>query len=116
MTTNQSHQLCSKEGVCFKVTSENLHIEKVVTPSPILQNSHNMQMLCQHSSASLPPSGVTLPKLTSSYVYPLVYPVLQTNILERTLKLNGTVLLVNQSLKQYLCKCLHSSQLCNAYM
>ncbi|CAH8269863.1 unnamed protein product [Arabidopsis lyrata] len=101
MTTNQSHQLCSKEGVCFKVTSENLHIEK---------------MLCQHSSASLPPSGVTLPKLTSSYVYPLVYPVLQTNILERTLKLNGTVLLVNQSLKQYLCKCLHSSQLCNAYM
>ncbi|CAL9228959.1 unnamed protein product [Arabidopsis halleri] len=66
-------------------------------------------MLYQHSSAFLPPSDVTLPKLTSSYVYPLVYPVLQTNILERTLELNGTVLLVNHRLKQYICKCLHNS-------
>lgn len=46
-----------------------------------------MQVLGHHSAASLPPTvsgaDVALPNLTSSYVYPLVYPVLQTNILER---------------------------------
>ncbi|XP_024006717.1 serine/threonine-protein kinase OSR1 isoform X2 [Eutrema salsugineum] len=71
----------------FKVTSENLDIDKVAIPSPILQKSHSMQVLSQHSAASLPPSvsgsDITLPNLTSSYVYPLVYPVLQTNIVER---------------------------------
>ncbi|KAF8103090.1 hypothetical protein N665_0188s0048 [Sinapis alba] len=70
----------------FKVTSENLDIDKVV-PSPILQKSHSMQVLGHHSAVSLPPSvsgaDVALPNLTSSYVYSLVYPVLQTNIFER---------------------------------
>uniref|UniRef100_M4CHB7 Protein kinase domain-containing protein n=1 Tax=Brassica campestris TaxID=3711 RepID=M4CHB7_BRACM len=74
----------------FKVTSENLDIDKVV-PSPILQKSHSMQVLGHHSAASLPPTvsgaDVALPNLTSSYVYPLVYPVLQTNILERFLNI-----------------------------
>ncbi|KAH0919132.1 hypothetical protein HID58_026792 [Brassica napus] len=64
----------------FKVTSENLDIDKVV-PSPILQKSHSMQVcsssevLGHHSAASLPPTvsgaDVALPNLTSSYVYPL---------------------------------------------
>jgi len=82
----------------FKVTSENLDIEKVVAPSPILQKSHSMQVLCQHSSASLPHSDVTLPNLTSSYVYPLVYPVLQTNILERDNILHMMKVLTNREL------------------
>ncbi|CAH2067917.1 unnamed protein product [Thlaspi arvense] len=86
----------------FKVTSENLDIDKVVAPSPILQKSHSMQVLCQQSSASLPPSvsgsDVTLPNLTSSYVYPLVYPVLQTNILERDNILHMMKVLTNREL------------------
>ncbi|KAL1205605.1 Serine/threonine-protein kinase BLUS1 [Cardamine amara subsp. amara] len=82
----------------FKVTSENLDIEKVSVPSPILQKSHSMQVLCQHSSASLPLSDVTLPNLTSSYVYPLVYPVLQTNILERDNILHMMKVLTNREL------------------
>ena len=56
-----------------------------------------MQVLSQHSAASLPPSvsgsDVALPNLTSSYVYPLVYPVLQTNILERVCLLLSLYLL-----------------------
>ncbi|XP_010539558.1 PREDICTED: serine/threonine-protein kinase BLUS1-like isoform X2 [Tarenaya hassleriana] len=65
----------------FKVTSENLEIDKAV-PSPILQKSHSMQVLCQHPS---PGSGsdAASPNLATSYVYQLVYPILQTNILER---------------------------------
>uniref|UniRef100_A0A1J3K5Q4 Serine/threonine-protein kinase fray2 n=3 Tax=Noccaea caerulescens TaxID=107243 RepID=A0A1J3K5Q4_NOCCA len=86
----------------FKVTSENLDIDKVVVPSPMLQKSHSMQVLSQHSSASLPPSvlgsDVTLPNLTSSYVYPLVYPVLQTNILERDNILHMMKVLTNREL------------------
>ncbi|XP_010429864.1 PREDICTED: STE20/SPS1-related proline-alanine-rich protein kinase-like isoform X2 [Camelina sativa] len=82
----------------FKVTSENLDIEKVVVPSPILQKSHSMQVLCQHASTSLPPSDVALPNLTSSYVYPLVYPVLQTNILERDNILHMMKVLTNREL------------------
>ncbi|XP_018452520.1 serine/threonine-protein kinase BLUS1 isoform X1 [Raphanus sativus] len=92
----------------FKVTSENLDIDKVVVPSPILQKSHSMQVcnsfevLSQHSAASLPPSvsgsDVALPNLTSSYVYPLVYPVLQTNILERENILHMMKVLTNREL------------------
>ncbi|VVB11562.1 unnamed protein product [Arabis nemorensis] len=86
----------------FKVTSENLDIDKVVVPSPVLQKSHSMQVLSQHSTASLPPSvigsDVTLPNLTSSYVYPLVYPVLQTNILERDNILHMMKVLTNREL------------------
>ncbi|XP_010532051.1 PREDICTED: STE20/SPS1-related proline-alanine-rich protein kinase-like isoform X2 [Tarenaya hassleriana] len=70
----------------FKVTSENLEIEKVV-PSPILQKSHSMQVLSQHPALSLASSvsgsDAISPNLSSSYIYQLVYPVLQTNILER---------------------------------
>ncbi|CAN8272097.1 unnamed protein product [Cochlearia groenlandica] len=88
----------------FKVTSENLDIDKVVAPSPILQKSHSMQVLSQHSTASLPPpivgSDATLPNLTSSYVYPLVYPVLQTNILERDNILHMMKVLTNRELTE----------------
>ncbi|CAF2060386.1 unnamed protein product [Brassica oleracea] len=87
----------------FKVTSENLDIDKVV-PSPILQKSHSMQVLGHHSAASLPPSvsgaDVPLPNLTSSYVYPLVYPVLQTNILERDNILHMMKVLTNRELTE----------------
>ncbi|XP_033131639.1 STE20/SPS1-related proline-alanine-rich protein kinase isoform X2 [Brassica rapa] len=87
----------------FKVTSENLDIDKVV-PSPILQKSHSMQVLGHHSAASLPPTvsgaDVALPNLTSSYVYPLVYPVLQTNILERDNILHMMKVLTNRELTE----------------
>ncbi|CAN7128972.1 unnamed protein product, partial [Brassica rapa subsp. narinosa] len=87
----------------FKVTSENLDIDKVV-PSPILQKSHSMQVLGHHSAASLPPTvsgaDVALPNLTSSYVYPLVYPVLQTNILERDNILHMMKVLTNREMTE----------------
>ncbi|KDP41922.1 hypothetical protein JCGZ_26940 [Jatropha curcas] len=74
----------------FKVTSENVGIEKV-TPSPILQKSHSMQVLHQHTTLSIPisaPSDATSSTLSGHSLFPLLNSVLQTNIHQRDTILN----------------------------
>ncbi|KAB1212166.1 hypothetical protein CJ030_MR5G001752 [Morella rubra] len=79
----------------FKVTSENVDLEKVV-PSPILQKSHSLKVITPHPAI---PVGSTLPSpLTSSIpspsddalsnhagysFFPRLHTVLQTNIVQR---------------------------------
>ncbi|XP_021888442.1 serine/threonine-protein kinase OSR1 [Carica papaya] len=70
----------------FKVTSENVDLEKVV-PSPILQKSHSMQVLTQHPASSLPAttfsSDATSSTFSNSSLLPMLNAILQTNILQR---------------------------------
>ncbi|CAI8601536.1 unnamed protein product [Vicia faba] len=80
----------------FKVTSENVDPEKV-TPSPVLQKSHSMQVGClefigQHNAAplhsALPLLSTISDATTSSNIsvcslFPVLHSVLQTNILQR---------------------------------
>ncbi|GLT46220.1 hypothetical protein SLA2020_199930 [Shorea laevis] len=67
----------------FKVTSENLDLEKV-GPSPILQKSHSMQVLSQHPVVSLqPPVDAGCSTLSHHSLFPTLQTVLQTNILQR---------------------------------
>uniref|UniRef100_A0A2N9G918 Uncharacterized protein n=1 Tax=Fagus sylvatica TaxID=28930 RepID=A0A2N9G918_FAGSY len=76
----------------FKVTSENVDLEKVV-PSPILQKSHSMQVITPHPAippSPLPsplPSPVPPPFDASSSnlpgLFPVLQTVLQTNIVQR---------------------------------
>ncbi|KAL0342234.1 UNVERIFIED_CONTAM: Serine/threonine-protein kinase fray2 [Sesamum calycinum] len=75
----------------FKVTSENVETEKV-TPSPILQKSHSVQVIPQLSGVSSPlpsplpsalPSDVTTSNLFGQLLFPSLQSVLQTNILQR---------------------------------
>ncbi|KAK1358128.1 serine/threonine-protein kinase BLUS1 [Heracleum sosnowskyi] len=70
----------------FKVTSENVDVEKVVAaPSPALQKSISMQVIPQHPSICLPsPSNATsLNYLGGHSLFPTLQSVLQTNILQR---------------------------------
>ncbi|KAK4764810.1 hypothetical protein SAY86_025900 [Trapa natans] len=73
----------------FKVTSENVDLEKVV-PSPYLQKSHSMQILAQSPAAStlpllstLPSDPVTSALPGSSSLISMLYSLLQTNIQQR---------------------------------
>ncbi|XP_057966902.1 serine/threonine-protein kinase BLUS1 isoform X2 [Malania oleifera] len=67
----------------FKVTSENVDLEKVV-PSPILQKSHSLQVLTHLHAISLPsPSDASSLNLLSHSLFPMLHSVLQTNILQR---------------------------------
>ncbi|XP_048317961.1 uncharacterized protein LOC107429583 [Ziziphus jujuba] len=79
----------------FKVTSENVDIEKVV-PAPILQKSHSMQVITPHPQIPVPlpqptpiPSTLSSPSSaipstqSSSSLFPLLNSVLQANIIQR---------------------------------
>ncbi|XP_027121865.2 uncharacterized protein [Coffea arabica] len=71
----------------FKVTSENVDFEKV-SPSPILQKSHSMQVISPQPGTSIP---VTLseatvavpPNLPNQPIHSMLQSVLQTNIVQR---------------------------------
>ncbi|XP_043817665.1 serine/threonine-protein kinase BLUS1 isoform X9 [Manihot esculenta] len=84
----------------FKVTSENVGIEKV-GPIPILHKSHsmqvldqtmtgsNVQVLHQHSIVSVPPTSDATPSTFSGhFLFPMLNSILQTNILQRDTILN----------------------------
>ncbi|XWS16082.1 hypothetical protein CRYUN_Cryun34aG0055100 [Craigia yunnanensis] len=77
----------------FKVTSENVDLEKVVA-SPVLQKSHSMQVgtsevLTANPVVSLaPPSDVATSTPAAHHHFPLLQSVLQTNILQRENILN----------------------------
>ncbi|XP_059643479.1 serine/threonine-protein kinase BLUS1 isoform X2 [Cornus florida] len=71
----------------FKVTSENVDLEKVVQP-PTLQKSHSMQVISQHPALSLPPPSDATPHPLGHSLFPLLQSVLQTNILQRENILN----------------------------
>ncbi|XP_022715392.1 serine/threonine-protein kinase BLUS1-like isoform X2 [Durio zibethinus] len=79
----------------FKVTSENVDLEKVV-PSPVLQKSHSMQVLTPNPIVSLAPSSdsaLSTPAAASSTLaannlFPLLQSFLQTNIVQRENILN----------------------------
>ncbi|KAK4267682.1 hypothetical protein QN277_024430 [Acacia crassicarpa] len=72
----------------FKVTSENLELEKV-GPTPILQKSQSMQVISSHNVThlpTLPPSSTpesTSPNLSGSSLYQLLHYLLQANIEQR---------------------------------
>ncbi|KAH9715964.1 protein kinase domain-containing protein [Citrus sinensis] len=76
----------------FKVTSENVCLEKVVPPT--LQKSHSMQVrssevLSQSPAiSSLVPSDTALSNLSGNSLFPMLCNVLQTNILQRESILN----------------------------
>ncbi|MED6107291.1 hypothetical protein PIB30_012687 [Stylosanthes scabra] len=80
----------------FKVTSENVDPEKVA-PTPVLQKSHSMQIISQHSAPPPLPSPVPLlpisdaaisSNLSGCSLFPVLHSVLQTNILQRESILN----------------------------
>lgn len=71
----------------FKVTSENVDFEKV-SPSPILQKSHSLQVISPHPGISMPitPTEATVatsPNLPSHSIHSMLQSVLQTNIVQR---------------------------------
>ncbi|KAK9922889.1 hypothetical protein M0R45_031328 [Rubus argutus] len=80
----------------FKVTSENVDLEKVIPP-PILQKSHSLQVISMNPANSLPsalpsplqPSPLTSssdaisPALSGYSLFPLLNSILQTNIIQR---------------------------------
>ncbi|GFP93153.1 serine/threonine-protein kinase fray2 [Phtheirospermum japonicum] len=67
----------------FKVTSENVEMEKAV-PTPILQKSHSMQVMAPLSSISSPlPSDANASNPFGHAIFPGLQSVLQTNILQR---------------------------------
>ncbi|XP_020523620.1 STE20/SPS1-related proline-alanine-rich protein kinase [Amborella trichopoda] len=66
----------------FKVTSENVDLEKV-PHSPVLQKSHSLQVITQLPSNCLPsPSDSTI-YLPSSMLYPQIQSVLYSNVVQR---------------------------------
>ncbi|XP_052115831.1 serine/threonine-protein kinase BLUS1 isoform X2 [Arachis duranensis] len=80
----------------FKVTSENVDPEKVA-PTPVLQKSHSMQIISQHSAPAPLPSPLPLlsasdatisSNLSGCSLFPVLHSVLQTNILQRESILN----------------------------
>ncbi|KAK8581081.1 hypothetical protein V6N12_071324 [Hibiscus sabdariffa] len=90
----------------FKVTSENLQLEKVAA-SPVLQKSHSMKFMGPHpslpgaalsvaapsdaASSSAPATASSTPPATSApanHIFPLLQSVLHTNILQRDNILN----------------------------
>ncbi|XP_068652640.1 serine/threonine-protein kinase BLUS1-like [Aristolochia californica] len=99
-TSNSDHDEKSKGPVVqqrgrFKVTSENVELEKVVlsslpAPAPILQKSHSMQVISQLPAVytSLPPDATTSTSFGSS-IYTHLHTILQTNILLRDHILNA---------------------------
>ncbi|KAF5464130.1 hypothetical protein F2P56_014235 [Juglans regia] len=75
----------------FKVTSENVDLEKVV-PSPPLQKSHSLQVITPQPpiplpsplpSPTQPPSDAASPNLAGYSLFPVLHSVLQTNIVQR---------------------------------
>lgn len=66
----------------FKVTSENVDLEKVHSPS--LQKSQSMQVITQHPAVSLPPPCDATPSnLLGPTLLTMLHSVLQTNMLQR---------------------------------
>nr|XP_034921281.1 serine/threonine-protein kinase BLUS1 isoform X2 [Populus alba] len=67
----------------FKVTSENVDIEKAISPL-VLQKSHSMQVLTQHPGTPSPSPSETIPSTVLGHpVFPLLLSILQTNITQR---------------------------------
>ncbi|KAL2454511.1 Protein kinase superfamily protein [Abeliophyllum distichum] len=67
----------------FKVTSENVEVEKVV-PAPMLHKSHSMQVISQHPAISPPlPLDATQSNPLGQALFPALQSVLHTNILQR---------------------------------
>ncbi|KAG6729784.1 hypothetical protein I3842_01G049300 [Carya illinoinensis] len=75
----------------FKVTSENVDLEKVV-PSPPLQKSHSLQVITPQPAILLPsplpsptrpPSDAASPNLAAYSLFPVLHSVLQSNIVQR---------------------------------
>ncbi|XP_065867018.1 serine/threonine-protein kinase BLUS1 isoform X2 [Euphorbia lathyris] len=72
----------------FKVTSENVGIEKV-PPLPVLQKSHSMQVLHQSPGLSISPSpDISSSILNGLSLYTQLNALLQTNIVQRDNILN----------------------------
>ncbi|KAG9456072.1 hypothetical protein H6P81_000580 [Aristolochia fimbriata] len=99
-TSGSDHDEKSKGPVVqqrgrFKVTSENVEIDKVVpsslpAPAPLLQKSHSMQVMSPlpAACASLPAEATT-PNHVGSSIYSHLHTILQTNILLRDHILNA---------------------------
>ncbi|KAL9671035.1 hypothetical protein QQ045_008598 [Rhodiola kirilowii] len=69
----------------FKVTSENLDMEKVA-PSPMLQKSHSMQVITQHQGVPLAPPSIDValpPTQHGNSTFPMMLSILHTNIIQR---------------------------------
>ncbi|XP_022841823.1 serine/threonine-protein kinase BLUS1-like isoform X1 [Olea europaea var. sylvestris] len=67
----------------FKVTSENVDVEKVV-PAQVLHKSHSVQVTSQHPANSPPlPPDATLSNPFGLALFPALQSVLHTNILQR---------------------------------
>ncbi|KAL6559713.1 hypothetical protein OROGR_004830 [Orobanche gracilis] len=67
----------------FKVTSENVEMEKSV-PTPILQKSHSVQVMAPFPANSSPlSSDATLSNTSGLAIFPTLQSVLQTNVLQR---------------------------------
>ncbi|KAL9386483.1 hypothetical protein Peur_019607 [Populus x canadensis] len=68
----------------FKVTSENVDIEKALSPQLVLQKSYSMQVLTQHPGISFPSISEAIPSTLSGHSqFPVLHSVLQTNITQR---------------------------------
>ncbi|RQO88547.1 hypothetical protein POPTR_003G186700v4 [Populus trichocarpa] len=68
----------------FKVTSENVDIEKALSPQLVLQKSYSMQVFTQHPGVSLPSISEAIPSTLSGHSqFPILLSVLQTNITQR---------------------------------
>uniref|UniRef100_A0A7N0TYY8 Protein kinase domain-containing protein n=2 Tax=Kalanchoe fedtschenkoi TaxID=63787 RepID=A0A7N0TYY8_KALFE len=74
----------------FKVTSENLDMEKVA-PTPMLQKSHSMQVITQHQGVSLPPQSMEIALPATQHgnsTFPMLLSILHTNMIQRDAILN----------------------------
>ncbi|KAJ6326146.1 hypothetical protein OIU78_013275 [Salix suchowensis] len=68
----------------FKVTSENVDIEKALAPQLILQKSYSMQVLTQHPGTSLASIAEPIPSTLSGHSpFSILHSALQTNITQR---------------------------------
>ncbi|VFQ87260.1 unnamed protein product [Cuscuta campestris] len=69
----------------FKVTSENVDLEKVPSSSSILQKSHSVQALTQHSSVSqsLPSDSIAVNILPVNSLFRTLQNILQANVIQR---------------------------------
>uniref|UniRef100_A0A7N0SWN1 Protein kinase domain-containing protein n=3 Tax=Kalanchoe fedtschenkoi TaxID=63787 RepID=A0A7N0SWN1_KALFE len=75
----------------FKVTSENLDMEKVA-PAPVLQKSHSMQVITQHQGvSSLPPPSIDMAYPATHHgnsTFSMLLSILHTNMIQRDAILN----------------------------
>uniref|UniRef100_A0A6N2JXW4 Protein kinase domain-containing protein n=1 Tax=Salix viminalis TaxID=40686 RepID=A0A6N2JXW4_SALVM len=68
----------------FKVTSENVDMEKALAPQLVLQKSYSMQVLTQHPGTSLASIAEPIPSTLSGHSpFSTLHSALQTNITQR---------------------------------